>query len=168
GRARDKRHAPSRTRPGTAAVGGRPRHGAPVHDRRLARGLGLGAAAVAPGDGGHRGREPRGRDDREGAQVRRPSRRENRGFLGGAGRGRYGEDVRVNYRTLTRYPPSPSSNPHSATNPRSSPCSRLFTSPRNTGPPAEPFPFPVMMWTTAPGVPTRAPSRTRRPTDRTT
>src|SRR2546428_11523959 len=46
--------------------------------------------------------------------------------------------------------PSPSSKPHSTTIPRSSPCSRVFTSPRSTGPLVEPLPFPVMIWTTAP------------------
>ena len=56
------------------------------------------------------------------------------------------------YRTRTRYPPSPSSDPHSLTIPGSSPCNSVFMRPRSTGPPGEPFPFPVMMWTTAAGL----------------
>src|SRR5206468_5235147 len=42
------------------------------------------------------------------------------------------------HRTLTRYPPSPSSSCDSSTIARSSPCSRVFTRPRSTGPLAEP------------------------------
>src|ERR1051326_1128018 len=56
------------------------------------------------------------------------------------------------YRTFTLYPPSPSSNLHSFTSAYSSPCSRLFTRPRSTGPFGEPFPLPVMMRTTAPAL----------------
>src|SRR3989440_7225230 len=70
------------------------------------------------------------------------------------------------HRTLTRYPPSPSSNPHSLTIPRSSPCNSVFTRPRSTGPPVDPFPFPVMIWTTAPALRRRQLSRNARRADR--
>jgi len=49
---------------------------------------GVGAAAVAPGDGRHRRREPRGGDRGEGAEVRGGGEREDRGIPGGAGAGR--------------------------------------------------------------------------------
>src|SRR2546428_6363530 len=62
--------------------------------------------------------------------------------------------------------PSPSSKPHSTTIPRSSPCSRVFTSPRSTGPLVEPLPFPVMIWTTAPAFRRRQLSRNARTADR--
>jgi len=39
-----------------------------------------------------------------------------------------------------------------ATSERNSPCNSDFTSPRSTGPFADPFPLPVMIWTIAPVV----------------
>jgi hypothetical protein len=62
GRARDERHAPRGAGAGAALGGSRAWARAPVHDRSLARRVGLGATALAPGDGRHGHREPRGRD----------------------------------------------------------------------------------------------------------
>src|SRR5881296_1349447 len=70
------------------------------------------------------------------------------------------------HRTLTLYPPSPSSSPHWLTIARRSPCNQVFTRPRRTGPLAEPFPFPVMIWTTAPAFRRRQLSRNARTADR--
>src|SRR5439155_12486845 len=82
-----------RSRAGAAPFGGRSRNGALVYDRGATGGLGVGAAAVAPGDGRYGSRESRGRHAREGTQVRGRGEREDRGVPGGAGQGRYTRHV---------------------------------------------------------------------------
>src|ERR1051325_8976254 len=102
------------------------------------------------------------RDERDGGDDAGEARSHTASLCCGLGRLWVGCDSQ---RSCTLYPPSLSSRLERATIERSSPCSNVFTRPRSTGPCADPFPFPVMMCTMAPGLRRRHESRNARTAD---